>query len=62
MVASVVLSAESEDRVRPVLIPQQHFIVLTLVHFGLVPICGVPILEQDNTQHGYITYNILVIL
>jgi hypothetical protein len=44
LIASVVLSAESEDRVRPVLIPQQHFIVLTLIHLGLIPACGVPIL------------------
>jgi len=43
-IASVVLSAETEDRVRPVLISQQHFVVLTLVHLGLVPVCGVPIL------------------
>ena len=62
LIASVVLSAETEDRVRPVLIPQQHFVVLALVHLGLVPICGVPILLGDNTQHGYSKYNILVIL
>jgi hypothetical protein len=46
LVASVVPSAESEDRVCPVLIPQEHFVVLALVHLGLVPIYGVPILEQ----------------
>jgi hypothetical protein len=46
-IASVVLSAEPEDRVRPVLITQQHFVVLTLVHLGLDPVCGVPILEQS---------------
>jgi hypothetical protein len=44
LIASVVLSAESDDRVRPVLIPQQHFVVLALVHLGLDPVCGVPIL------------------
>jgi len=48
LVASVVPSAEPEDRVRPVLIPQQHFVVLALVHLGLVPVCGVPILEQGQ--------------
>jgi len=54
LIASVVLSAEPEDRVRPVLIPQQHFVVLALVHLGLVPVCGVPILEQGYaTLHLY---------
>jgi len=61
-IASVVQSAEPEDRVRPVLIPQQHFIVLALVHLGLFPVCGVPILLGHNTQHGYSKYNILVTL
>jgi hypothetical protein len=46
-IASVVPSAETEDRMRPVLIPQQHFVVLALVHLGLVPVCSVPILEED---------------
>ena len=50
LIASVVLSAEPEDRVRPVLIPQQHFVVLALVHLGLDSVCGVPILEE-----GYVT-------
>ena len=55
LIASVVLPAEPDDRVRPVLVPQQQFVVLTLVHLGLVPVRGVPILERDNTQHGYVT-------
>ena len=65
LIASVVLSAEPDDRVRPVLIPQQHFVVLTLVHLGLVPVCGVPILERDNTaqlHQTYLSYYKIIIL
>jgi hypothetical protein len=50
LIASVVLPTEPDDRVCPVLVPQQQFVVLTLVHLGLAPVRGIPILERDSTQ------------
>jgi hypothetical protein len=55
-IASVVPSPEPDDRVGPVLIPQQQLVVLARVHLGLGPLPGVPILQPDTTSHlSYVT-------
>jgi hypothetical protein len=49
-IASVVPSPEPDDRVGPILIPQQQFVVLVRVHLWLGPLPGVPILQPEKTQ------------